>query len=460
MFESFVIEGHWRLPNDTKKYSGTLEYKPSQGGTLKLIGMLKEPKDLNIIDKRDLILGLTINGKKMTLSNCIESQTSFNNGVFSTVYWVQIILIGIHLENSEDVRFTSIAAEFSLLDEWMGISGIEYSSENNSQKISVNIPESYKTKIESGLAIELAPAHSIKFKRMTAENKPLDVSISQKYYVNLSFDAEKVFDDYFKTLNKFTDFMTLMIGQPISYLSLRGKHSANFVESHGGTIYPEIIILPGMSKNPEPSSIAPFNIFIPFDVIKDNIQEYIKRWFTIEKEYESVIQLFFGSINNTQIYSFQTFSNLIQSLEVYHRRKFPNMLQFDKSEFEPIRKSIIDFVPEKFKDWITKVLEHSNDIILRKRLENLIKTNFVLLKLFKNSDEIDSFIFKITQTRHYYTHYSPEKEQNAATGIELYNINRKLGVIIRILLAYELGFGEEIEKFVKNNSEYKEFLKR
>jgi hypothetical protein len=29
------------------------------------------------------------------------------------------------------------------------------------------------------------------------------------------------------------------------------------------------------------------------------------------------------------------------------------------------------------------------------------------------------------------------------------------------LLAYELGFSEEeIEKFVKNNSEYKEFLRR
>jgi len=137
------------------------------------------------------------------------------------------------------------------------------------------------------------------------------------------------------------------------------------------------------------------------------------------------------------------------------------MLQFDKPEFESIRKSIIDFVPDKFKDWITKVFEHSNDIILRKRLENLIKANSLLLRLFKNSDEIDSFIFKITETRHYYTHYSPEKEQNAATGIELFNINRKLGIIIRILLASELGFGEEeIEKFVKNNSEYKEFLRR
>jgi len=189
----------------------------------------------------------------------------------------------------------------------MGISGIEYSSENNSQKVSVNTPESYKTKIESGISIELAPAHSIKFGRMTAANKPLDVSISQKYYVNLSFDAEKGFDDYFKTLNKFINFMTLMIGQPISYLSIKGKHSANFVQSKGNTIYPEIIILPGLSKNPEPSSISPFNIFVPFDVIKNNIQEYIKRWFTIETNYESVVQLFFGSINNTKHIHFKRF---------------------------------------------------------------------------------------------------------------------------------------------------------
>jgi hypothetical protein len=91
----------------------------------------------------------------------------------------------------------------------------------------------------------------------------------------LSFDAGKGLDDYFKTLNKFIIFMTLMIRQPISYLSIKGKHSANLVQSNGSTIYPEIILLPGLSKNPEPSSIAPFNIFIPFDAIKN--QEYIKR---------------------------------------------------------------------------------------------------------------------------------------------------------------------------------------
>jgi hypothetical protein len=56
VLESFIIEGHWNLPDHTKTYSGTLEYNPSKGGSLKLIGMLKEFKDLNKIDKQDLLL--------------------------------------------------------------------------------------------------------------------------------------------------------------------------------------------------------------------------------------------------------------------------------------------------------------------------------------------------------------------------------------------------------------------
>jgi hypothetical protein len=64
VLESFIIKGHWKLPDDAKTYSGTLEYDPSKGGSLKLIGMFKVFKDLNKIDKRDLIIGLTIDGKK------------------------------------------------------------------------------------------------------------------------------------------------------------------------------------------------------------------------------------------------------------------------------------------------------------------------------------------------------------------------------------------------------------
>ncbi len=72
------------------------------------------------------------------------------------------------------------------------------------------------------------------------------------------------------------------------------------------------------------------------------------------------------------MYSYYTFSSLIQSLEAYHRRKHPEMVQFENTEFQSLKKSIEDFVPEKFKEWISKTLEYSNEIILRKRLENYV----------------------------------------------------------------------------------------
>jgi hypothetical protein len=67
---------------------------------LKIIGLFKPITVIGkTADKKDIILGITIEGKKMTLCNCIESQSSFSNGVFSFIYWVQTILDGIHLEN-------------------------------------------------------------------------------------------------------------------------------------------------------------------------------------------------------------------------------------------------------------------------------------------------------------------------------------------------------------------------
>jgi hypothetical protein len=83
----------------------------------------------------------------------------------------------------------------------------------------------------------------------------------------------------------------------------------------------------------------------------------------------------------------------------------------------------------------------------------------VVAKFFKNKDEVDSFIFKVTQTRHYTTHYNPELKEKAVRGPNLYEINKKLDLFIRIYFLFELGFEEgQIESFLKNVMRYKEML--
>jgi ApeA N-terminal domain 1 len=389
-----------------------LEYNSSNGGYLKLIGLFKKLTDIGkTVDRRDIILGITIDEKKLTLCNCTESKTSFSNGIFSSTYWIQIIIENIHLQTSEETKFKSITARISYVDEWIGNSGIEQIAKDNNYEIIIKNPKQYKCKIGSDLVLELIPSSSMKFGRITGQNKPLDISVSQYYDLRLSFANDESLETYLKVFNRLLNFLTLSIGQQVHYISIWATHISYSMQHENETIFPKIALFPALSRTIEISQIpkfSVFNIIIQFKAIENNLDIYFNKWLELEETFEPTFKLFFDTVNNPDMYSYHTFSSLIQSAEVYHRRKHPEMAQFDKTEFESIRKSIENFVPQKFKEWISKTLEYSNEIILRKRLENLIKTNPLIKKLFRNKEEIDSFIFKITETRHYITHYSSD----------------------------------------------------
>jgi ApeA N-terminal domain 1 len=203
MLESFSSEGHWKLPNEERTFSGTLEYNPSEGGYLKLIGLIKEGTEVGkIVDKRDIIHGITIDGKKLTLCNCIETKTSFANGVFSSTYWIQMIIVGLLVNTQQEIKFRSVKARISFIDQWINKSGIEERRNANNYEILIKSFEPIKSNISSELLFEFIPTYNIHSDRITGENKPLDLSVSQHFDVKLTFVGTETFDKYLTILNK------------------------------------------------------------------------------------------------------------------------------------------------------------------------------------------------------------------------------------------------------------------
>jgi len=260
------------------------------------------------------------------------------------------------------------------------------------------------------------------------------------------------------------NFFSLSIGLPVYFLSIKAAHDSYTYKDGNETKYLELDLFPALSESSEifeTPSIAPIDNLIPFKIIRNDIKQYFRKWFDIEENLESVVQLFFGVVRDRNLNLYRTFSSLMQSLEVYHRTKFPEKVQFEKTEYEELKQSIQDFVPLKYKDWVPKALEYSNEIFLRARIEDLIKTNSVIAKFFRNRDEVDSFIFKVTQTRHYTTHYNPQLKEQAVRGQKLFEINKRLDIIMRIYLLSELGFDEtQIESFLKSIMRYNELFKK
>jgi len=77
LIEKFEYRGEWWLPGrDERKVSGTLKFSPNEGAKLELIGSFREARDYDKMTAHEIILGISIDGRNITLHKCFETELS------------------------------------------------------------------------------------------------------------------------------------------------------------------------------------------------------------------------------------------------------------------------------------------------------------------------------------------------------------------------------------------------
>jgi hypothetical protein len=127
MIEKFVYKGIWCLPDKpNEQVSGTLRFTPDEGAILDLIGSFKDIKNMYKMLEPDIILGVSSNGKNITLYKCFETKSNFSSsGFLTSSFYVNLVFIVAQFQKSEDIKFKSISVHYLHLDEWVNISGFD-----------------------------------------------------------------------------------------------------------------------------------------------------------------------------------------------------------------------------------------------------------------------------------------------------------------------------------------------
>jgi hypothetical protein len=142
--------------------------------------------------------------------------------------------------------------------------------------------------------------------------------------------------------------------------------------------------------------------------------------------------------------------NFVQALEAYHRRAMPTT-DLPEEEHERRKEEILRAVPTHYREWLEGKLQYSNEPGLGKRLKDIIRRypESAYPIAGSNSDERGKFVRKVVDTRNYRTHFDDSLEVRAARGEELYQISKKLKLLMEVSLMGEIGFGDdEIRKAV------------
>lgn len=439
MMETIELKGFWWIPgNEEETMVGTLKFTSNEGSNLELIVEFFDEEKFNV----DIILGRTSNGADITLYKCFMINYSYNSKGFSTVkIYSNIIFEGVHFNKIEDIKFKEISCHYSNLDEWAWMNGFDVNQNTYNQiEVKYQFPIKEVVEVNNDYTVEIYPDIQMSSRNLVQK----EMTISQKIYTKVINKTSKSFEEHMNELRHVQNFISLGVSKPVVIMELVGKTEAN-QEVFGKYIhYPKVnIYFEVQNLEQSQKSIIPLKMLFNLREIKGEFSNILKTWFERKELLEPIINLYFGTQYNSQIYLEQKFLNLVQAVESYHRRTRKN-IEIEESEHQKRIATILNSVADEHKDWLEGRLSYSNEPILRKRLKELVNDCAEILRL--NSNQRDSFIYKVCTTRNYFTHYDKSLEGKAAKAIELIDICNKLEKIIRFNLLIEIGFTKESAK--------------
>lgn len=431
MLEQKRYTGYWYLPNgEDCKIAGTVVFLPNEKIELELLGHL-EPNSsfLDILsdDDRqvDIIYGITSCGKKISLVRCY-SFGSFNTGALTPIikYKCQFLIEGYFLSDIKAKLFDSIKVELPSLSKWYPPEAIKrraYFNEMGDEILETQITLSKRSNKEE--TVYLDSEYKITFTGSSSyQEKSKFVSeflITQQTICKISCYESKV--DFISLLDKafqFKLFLNLATLSSNTFKTLTLIDDDYFQDLRNGEkcIKPIKLFYIEHDKNKDNEI---HNYLFTHHQINDVYSQIIRAWFNIGKKYAPIRNHLLASINQKKVWESTDFLIIIQALEGYHRRFINNVA----------------------------------DLTLRFRIkELLIKFNEV-----ENLDMTDDEIDHAIKSRNYYSHFFEDKDA-VLDGLELYNLAKKLRILLICCILSLLGFNNsKINMLIKKS--YSDILK-
>jgi len=446
-------KGEWFLPSDkSKRLNGILIYDADEGSTLELYGSFDDTPIMPLLKNEDIIQGITTNSTQVTLYNCFILKTGGlrlvlgeESGTPTTIYRVNFVLEGIHIDALEDVKFQKIVSEIHNLDEWVGVSG--FTPDNVTAETLKNFEVNVHYKLPEPIKFSINDRVEGQFNFVV--NQPgwsryiKNVSLNQRVEVIFTSQSDYTIEELLKYLFSFQNFLILALYNR-TYPTSISLYSDKLVKDYcdGKPVRKKVKLyfpISNSSKLDEPK--IDLEMLFGYGHIKDEFPEIIKNWFAKNELLEPAFNLLFEHFYNNERFTENTFLNLAQAAETFHAR-IHNHTKMPKSDYDKMKEEICSIAPAKYLDWLKEQFNFGNQLNLQTRLTEIVTkySNEVLDKILGDKE---LFVKQVKWSRNYYTHYSESGKKQAIRGAQLFYLTEKLKIVLVCAFLIEVGFDRE-----------------
>ena len=451
--ETIEGTGYFWFPDKTdRKLPGILRILPTGSAELRLTDLNTLGESLFSSSETKspfIVVGIVDTGETrlVTLKDCSctnwsfktwSEQFGFGFGIFTLIINARFIFLGRE-HNDDQVNYSELRFSVTGLDEWLGVSGIETTinnrGKNNFPGVTINYtpPDKKTYSLPNGFEFQFNYDSTIPVSRKS------EAKISQKAYISLKSKELCSLDKFLAEVWKLQQFFCFCVDTAVSVESISAystefEHPEQPVEIHCNSMHrTKFISQPSLNE-----------MLLTYDLLEERFEDVLHCWFDAYDKYKHAYDLYFSTKFVADNLLESKFLSIVQSIEALHRKAFRGQ-EMPSEEHKRIINDMLKIVPDERQEFFKIKLTFSNELTLRKRLEELFSK-------FESLYGTNIAINKIVKIRNGLTHRgeSPSAKGEAAT-VELFQLQQKLEALFQLHLLKIIGLESNvIEEIAKD----------
>lgn len=450
LHDSFTEEGLWWLadqPDD--QVAGSLSFVPSQGATLKLLGVFGDviaafnrlmggSDDPNFVT----IHGLTMKGKPITVLRAMNTSRQLNMpGIANETWKSNLVLLGLHIASEEDdTVFAKSYIRFEAIETWLGDRPYTATYDHEAKSLTLLAEKPREVPFATHRDFEVTTVGSLWTDTKPSSHYGIDVTsqmaITPPAPQSLRWPMDRGI--------RLQELASLCAGHflPLRSIELRGPVRP---ESEDGLpsevhVYANMVAAEGEARPDHDMPIISGPELVRFS------PDAVQLWFDQYEVFSPAIGMFFTISSQRRMYTNIRMLLAIQALEVFHRRTSAQTVM-PPAAFETFRDALVAAIPAdastNMRHRLKGTYQFANEPSLGQRLKTIVAN---LTEAFGEAPAGfgKSYLRKLVDTRNYYTHFSPELKDKALNLDGMYWASRRVILLLTLLFLQRLGLAAAI----------------
>lgn len=439
MFKPYKIDGKWWVSGKPKpKVTGTLSIDDDERISLSLVDCLeKRPLFSNRLPERQVILGLTTDGERITLVDCFEvSYRTTSSGIPTSKYIADFVLKGQHFRTLDDVKTKKVLARFSYLDTWLSLDGFRIDhtkSDERDLEIRYKRPSNQTIKVNDKTSLITGTGVS----GPNLRSFVTEVHVKQEAYLGIEKSSPVSLKSILKELGRAKDLISLATQNPAAYSRVLIWPERTGYRTYLGRSSDEVeIFFRQVHPRVSEEDIGRRSMLFTFKDVQEDGQDarLVRRWFDLASTIGPALDLYFAAIADPGMYLQQKFLILSQALESYSRLMGDNTVLTKKEHKERLAKIIGRVLPEH-EPWLKKRLENSNEPSFLMRIKNISASVKEPAEIVVKN--IPAFAKRIRDVRNILTH--PGSKRREPKPDEILKLSNQMQHLLTLLILKGLG---------------------